>query len=793
MKELGHSIRTLLYAADLRTLPEDSVGVAAGTATGKIFVWCYDFGNVQKGKVQIRYIFSSHQGSIFGLRFAQYTCLPETETGLQPYLVSCSDDRAIKIWDVGKLDEPRNDESCPNIARAFKVTNSADENLLATATGHASRIWDVKFCGAESSNLRVLSIGEDASVQLWDFFQRPKSGCRESERHILQHRQTFAFNSKRNIWSSAVLDASSTAAEVLIGGADGKIVRFRINTAEFQENAGVKSLTTESLRSFQVAGYSKDFLRDYDFLDANTLIGVTNNGIILGISIHREDNAESSVFKCLKIGQSDSLKCYSKIKCIREIGHACVVSASGSIYIYNHVSQRLSILTEVEGKIGNIFVHCWDVHCFSLLVTRLRSDTGHFLVIRRASTEDVEIQDTIPINLPHRFAVTSIAFAPSVKSTSHLFLGGRDGSILVISLDNSDLRPKKVLNLVRLENIHQGESVTAILLENGLNSIFGQQDLRHETRFRWLFSTGRDGNLAVLKFDGVYDTDSVNLSHRNGFNFGPHIEGLYKDLVSNSLYLYGFRGTEFVVYNEKSDQEIVAVDCGGAHRNWSFFPFTATSPGSFVWTKTSSLHLRLVSTPSHEVLRSGGHGREIKAMAISPKISKYCLDWPLIATGAEDTDIRLFAHTKEWQPQMKCLKVIKKHVTGIQELQWCPTGQYLFSSGGFQEFFVWKIHSLPLVSVGAVCESACPSHNFDTELRITGFTVRLFSNEANATHFDDTLAHLIIMAYSDSTNIVSGSRIISPISCLYKRRYIVMSQKVSDGHSYKKLLITIVV
>ena len=766
MQLLGQSTRNLLYAADLRILPGDSVGVAAGTATGKIFVWSFHFRSNTKDQVQVHYVFSSHQGSIFGLRFAQSTCLLGTEAAVQPYLVSCSDDRTIKIWNVRKLYEPGIINGFfPSITEAYNVTKGADENLLASATGHASRIWDAKFFETEPSGLSVLSIGEDATIRLWEFSQGAESVRGEIRRYNLKYKRTFSFNSKRNIWSSAVSSAHSIAAEILVGGADGKILKYPISETDSRDSAGNQILTNESISDFQEAGYGKDFLRDYDFLDANTLVGVTNNGIILGVSMHEEAGIESFSTKWFKIGQSDSLKWYSKIKCIRELGQACIIGASGSIFIYNHTLRRFSALTKVEGKIGDIFVQYWDAHHFSLLVTRIRSDEILFLVVLWTSKKDAEIQDIIPIQLPRLFTVTSVAFALSEKHTSRLFLGGRNGSILLISLKNSELGSGKLLDLVQLDDIHQGDSVTALLVESSLNSNTDQEDLKHERLFCWLFSTGRDGNLAVLKFDEVNNTDTFTLSHRNGFNFGPHIEGMYRDTTSSSLYIYGFRGTEFVVYNERSDQEIFAVECGGAHRKWTFFPFTAMNSGKFAWTKSSSLHLRLVSKQSHEVLRNGGHGREIKAMAVAPTVRENLFDWPLIATGAEDTDIRLFAHIEEEQPQLKCLKVIKKHVTGIQELQWCPIGQYLFSSGGVQEFFVWKIQSLPLVSVGTMCESACPSPNFDTELRITGFSVSLLPREADVIHLDKKLVYLIIMAYSDSTILVSYSITIVLISC----------------------------
>jgi len=92
------------------------------------------------------------------------------------------------------------------------------------------------------------------------------------------------------------------------------------------------------------------------------------------------------------------------------------------------------------------------------------------------------------------------------------------------------------------------------------------------------------------------------------------------------------------------------------------------------------MHICSQNGANHAVIRSGGHGREIKAVAVSPQGGSRSRQ--LIATGAEDTDIKIFQYAEK---DFACRRTIRKHTTGIQHLQWSHDGEYLFSSGGCEE------------------------------------------------------------------------------------------------------------
>jgi WD40 repeat protein len=209
----------------------------------------------------------------------------------------------------------------------------------------------------------------------------------------------------------------------------------------------------------------------------------------------------------------------------------------------------------------------------------------------------------------------------------------------------------------------------------------------------------------------------------------------------SDLILYGFKSKNFIVWNEKKQYEISSVECGGAHRSYAYSPTTGSDgAGYFIYTKASKLYLHSQQRPSHQIIKSGGHGREIKAAAVSPD--------GLVATGAEDTAIRIWQFQDGKLPaekQFDCLAVVQKHTTGIQHLQWHGSN-YLFSSGGNEEFFIWAVEAIPGFGIGVVCEASCLDESEEKDLRIMSFDITSLPQSGEGPE-----RILISLAYSDST------------------------------------------
>lgn len=208
--------------------------------------------------------------------------------------------------------------------------------------------------------------------------------------------------------------------------------------------------------------------------------------------------------------------------------------------------------------------------------------------------------------------------------------------------------------------------------------------------------------------------------------------------------LYGFRSKDFILWNESSHQEMMSVFCGGAHRSW-ILALNGTSAisrntewsGYFVWTKAATVNIVKFRSDSRTTVQEGGHGREIKAMALNhgPLSAglRNASTGQLIATGAEDTMIRIWSLqalakgniSQRLSPphnDVSPMLVLKKHTTGLQHLIFC--NNYLFSSSGFEELFIWKLNlGVSGVGVGVILEAAMPKHEPISDLRITSFDV----------------------------------------------------------------------
>lgn len=316
--------------------------------------------------------------------------------------------------------------------------------------------------------------------------------------------------------------------------------------------------------------------------------------------------------------------------------------------------------------------------------------------------------------LPDKFIITSAG-----KTNDLLILGSRNGSLAIYDPEKCD-GPICIWTPDSM-----GDAITSIVkLSNPKND-----SIHH------FLTTSRDGTYSIFSL-----ADSkVRLVHQGTPPFGPMIEAAW--FSHSDLIIYGFKSKNFILWNESKQYEISSVECGGAHRSYAYSPVAGSGgAGYFIYTKASKLHLRSRTKPSHQIIKPGGHGREIKTSAVSPD--------GLIATGAEDTTIRIWRYQDGNWPldkQFDCLAVVQKHTTGIQHLKW-HCSNYLFSSGGNEEFFIWAVELIPGFGIGVTCEATCPDQSEERDLRIMSFDV------SSLPVSEDCLeGFLISLAYSDST------------------------------------------
>lgn len=720
----------ILYCAHISWLSNSICLVASGTAFGDVIIWSTPFSNGKQhiARVDTHYIFQAHEGSVFDVQVS--TLLQEgVLRGPQRVLASCSDDRTIRLWDISDLscESP----SMTDIQRetGFGSTDQSNTHappLLSTATGHISRIWMVRFILGETNvecrgstemtnSLALASFGEDGSCITWSV----ETLTNETDRltYKLNQLRTLPIHVGKNIWSSTVRNGHGAT-----GGADGLIALLPSMTRipeMFDIEKRLRYPPSNELSTGQ-----NDVFRSYNFVNASTVLATTTEGHVLTLNLEQDG---SSVVT--RHGAYESLSTFSMTTSGQ--GLAFVAGIKGDVMMFSPQHGKSFPIAALSRKVAGLFLSApsasRDIDAVDrddLLVTTVGSTTVQLIDIHKTTHSDgADIYQPTErqLILPHRFVVTSFVTIQHDR-VRYAIVGSRAGTLAVYDI-GKPADAEAIPSAKLLQHCHGKESITALQWRPAEAG---------NTTSGYLFSTGRDGTCAIHQLTLQDSSPSFKLVHQLEFPFGPNIEGLTFNSDDN-LHVWGFKGKNFVSHDVLAQQDIFTAECGGGvHRNWAFEP--SCNGGTFIWTQNATLMRMTQSERPLHAVRAGGHGREIKAVAVSAGQQRQ-----IIATGAEDTDIKLF--TYDSGDGSECAQTLRKHNTGIQHLQWSAGGNRLFSSGGSEEFYIWRVcHGVPVLGVGVVCESTHP-RSMMSDLRIMGFDAR----ESRDSVFD------IAMAYSDST------------------------------------------
>lgn len=800
--------RPMLYASHVSFISEDTVLVAGGTVFGDIVVWKYHFSgqsghdnvaDFDKASHTMLYVLRGHEGSIYGVDISPEIIIKNfdgTNDGKQSkvrLLVSCSDDRTIRIWDISSHTVPHaSTEARGSLETGFKAAERYDTVLqpvsltaeaegevtpVAVAMGHVSRIWGVKFAvkvgikmsvsqsqqinsSSSDNSLSLYSFGEDSTAQRW----RLRVGAAaQSLQGTLKHEHTYALHNGKHLWARAVsVHSDGNGVSIATGGGDGKInlITERSTPQKHDEDgnntptaqaedpeAGTKLLTIEVpdlLQSMSTSSSSslsdkgaREIISRFDFLLQDAMLAITSLGRLfigsLGDTTHWD---EVSVPEDTA---SDLKLCYV----LRRVGPSSAVigTTNGHVFLFHHHNHRLTKVTSLPGRIV-------EINCLSntasatqnsqsttieehgpteLLVHLHGSSSSRYLALDNSGKVLYE-QDVN--GLDKRFVAVSAAKVGDV-----LFVGSRHGFISVVEKNTTD-QTWQAIHDFRTPSM---DAVTAIV---PLPAKEGDPSLPSP----YILVTSRDGKYRIYDIERTNDNIKLHLVHETSPPLGPMIEGAWFAAGKNpQLILYGFRSKDFVIWNESTREELATVDCGGAHRTFRL-SHDVSEPGRyrFAYTRTSKLCVYSQAGFVHQSLKTGTHGREVRALSYNKRY---------IASGAEDTSIRIWEyvlggdHEADSQPELQYLASMKAHVTGLQKLHWFED-DYLFSSAGNEEFFVWRVRSLASSAYGGlavVCEGVFTDKSPVGDLRIMDFDVTRSAQR-------DGHGQLIIsLAFSNST------------------------------------------
>lgn len=686
---LSNKASTFLYSGTIQVVSPNHYIVASGTALGEVLLWTcrYDLTSRSWKTIPFRQ-FEGHRGSIFGVSISS-TFLVNGQR--RQMVASCSDDRTIRLWDISKpLDESPEDDT--KDAHDFLVSTDCSGMIW----GHLSRIWTVDFLQDNSASTAgsigwLISTGEDGTVQSWSVELDHQSW---KLANICQDRH----HAGKNIWSHCIRHLGRRV-DVYSGGADGRVVRRPYGTTSKAVATGptvtqalsplLQSPTPDNKQCTSVGTF-----KYYQLLDHDSLVCSTDTGLLL---------RGRRIIDHMDWALVDDVSCQSSL-----FATDC---SSGSVFVVDQISHHLTCLNLTSGSTEQIKLLEHGKVAFLSAASFLR-DRERILcaLVSYYSNKQIQVwmiarsnvcQYCVRLDLPDAFIVSAVLYD---AENDTLVCGSRAGALVAYTNITTDPRRTSCLR-----HAHGSDAVTQIVK-------IDSQEVAHSL----YLTTGRDGYYCVHRVN--LKSAGVETVHRSMPPLGPYIEGVHILTASGEaprVILHGFRSTEFVVWDETEQRQLFAIHCGGAHRSWTFHLDQSGRSATFVWTQAGKFNYKRLSSTDHEVLQSGSHGREIKALAVHRlERDKHSL----IATGSEDTNIQLMLKTAD-KPALRTLSVLRKHMTGLQDLKFSPNGRVLFSAAGMEELFAWNIMSIPVLGCGVTFASSLPRTDAQSDARIMAIDV----------------------------------------------------------------------
>lgn len=761
---------TFLYAGDIKAMHDGDIMVASGTVFGEIFVWtCHKSENDSQWTTTLRHTFTGHDGSIFGVAISQDFLIDGINVRL---LASCSDDRTIQIWNISDSNVPAINHISTLGPRetGFGVARHSEMSQLTKTWAHSSRIWNVEFAagnvGAEDHRILLLSEGEDATCQLWALTSGIGQGSVMQQQWTIRQCARDHHHLGKNAWSMSHLVTDSSLT-VYSGGADNQVVQ-----RQFDIDQGLTKAPTISC-PFQKLSQNGKVLKQYTLIAHDLCLATTDEGDLYQLSPNDDTLA------CTK-ALPNTVKGSVVICYVPSQGLVLMAPQAGGLSaLVQSTRETFPLLSPLEASItwmslasiaapkpapgvSCVVARLGDSRIMALWV----SDRGPAIGITMTN-----------VCLPDTFNTTASCYDPHSR---FLILGSRAGALAFYA--DVDAEAVEARDPICIRHVHGTDSVTSlrILDPSPHHSLDGS--VNDGSGVIHVLTTGKDGTFSVHRVVKRQKAcPLISTIHRSSPPVGPNIEGSYlvprtvaPGIKAVDLVLYGFRSTSFIVWNETRRTTLLDIECGGSHRTWSYKPLSGLTPNknspspsvhgerqnfqSFVWTKAGKINWHIDKGPASVAIGHGSHGREIKAMAKSAHPytdrSRGLENCALLATGAEDTDIQLFAieptvgpdsHDAGWHN----LVVLKGHTTGLQHLQFSPSGRFLFSSAGFEEFLVWQLtFDVPCVGVGVVLQDQMPKVTEDADARIMGFDLQERFRARGGLE-EEQSSYVLAMAYSN--------------------------------------------
>lgn len=723
LHQLTTSVKSILYTGHLIALSASHVLIVSGTAFGEIIVWSCFVSGLDSSKPEaigsIHHFFTGHEGSIYGVRISpKIQSLNDGKPGR--LLASCSDDRTIRIWDISDCENKSVEDRSAYSTDGFELRSTGfgstatehselgSESCVANVYGHTARIWAVKFRSMRDENpnkLGLVTRGEDCTCVQWDLNWEASSPG--STKYKLQQTSSVQPHIGKHIWS---MDLCSQGEETVVftGGADGALKSYRIR----EINCPRKPDPPTNLKLSRLSGPKCFSLVAPDCFLCCSVRSELQLGF-LGPEEYPRTTWE-------KLSVLEDLSAFASMAGSSKLGLAVIGNSKGLIRLYNHRTKSLCDLVDLgERALSFFFLDSFtQPESVTFLAAYLRDDKATMVTVNEWQTDSPRVETTT-FALPDKpFEISS---AGLTLNGQYLVLGSKLGGLAVYPVSDLSLSSEPLM-LDRRAHGKEGTHYIQPLPEPN-----GQQG----SCSQFILTCGRDGYYCVHEIKasgGKNEGVSFNTLHRTSSALGSHLQGAYFDEETGDLMIYGFRGQIFVLRNESKQTDIDHIPSGGFRRAWNYHcGIKGSGEALLMFQEGSQIQAVRIQLNRQRSLRAGAHGREIKTMDCrSPGDGRPVL----FVTGAEDTTLRIMSPTNDAKKapwgSFKTHLILKTHNSGIQQVAWSKNGQYLFTSAGEEDLFVWKVGLLPSFGVTTVLIATCPKTEADSELRVTSFdTVEL--------------------------------------------------------------------
>lgn len=704
----------LLYSALLIGPNWETSVLVGGTVFNQLVLW-RPGGTKGDHQSQVERRLLGHSGVIFSLCYLQSS----------RWLASASDDRSVRVWDVGVLGT---DGGC----------GVESPTCLRVLYGHQARVFCVRL-----SPGCVFSAGEDGACLLWEWERNGRVG------------RTLKCHRSGGIRALAV---SKGGGWVATGGADGGIRAWRVLEGTRQEKQSKEGDSQIDL-GFSGRGCPK-VVRSVG--DHDAVLVCTDQGEVF---LHQDES-----WQTVWVGGPE-FQSY----CAMEVAYFQFQDASlwicalgnlnGGVQVFAVHHPNSGVL--LQAGQGKIHALQWVEGDHLCLLASGAVGLAHRWMIEVEENESglsLRLEELKSFLLPPCAKRWLTAAVRKPHGRESLWVcGDRRGSLLLYSereLDGKSEVSKE--NSVGQNEEEQGvrrkgnrwpesaanDTAAPISPVSTLFGVHGKQGVTSVCEHQGLFySTGRDGCVRILTvhrntlkvrrvhraskgmewlekvlFLGsdisdmhevkerskqednkeeektITDRKPENRGHGRKENDALNEEAELKELIRNKLedggsesiaeacfVMLGFHSIQFVLWDPLSREKLFSVVCGGGHRSWAYISpsHCQTLPsshslgqGTLIFIKQRAVMASRSLTPTAtqmrgHTLKEGLHGRGLSCICHLGTISRggaaSSEEWEVLVTGGEDTTVTVLA-VEPGHGTVKVLSVLADHISNVRTL-----------------------------------------------------------------------------------------------------------------------------